>query len=150
MTRYPTQSHYLDTERTSLWTTHLSHAMLRSTDSTTALDGRTLFWDRVQLSFIMPCYRAYNSRWSMNKYKLFISLVPINSTIQQVVINGHFTYNNWYRQVKSQHRHIYTIMMCHLNQRHHATQSYYPDSDTEPNSPCPILIMLNSWLGNDK
>ena len=28
------------------------------------------------------------------------------------------------------------------------TQSHYPD--TEPNSPCSILIMPNTWLGSDK
>ena len=30
----------------------------------------------------------------------------------------------------------------------HPTQSHYPD--TEPTSPCPILIMLSAWLGSDK
>ena len=28
------------------------------------------------------------------------------------------------------------------------TQSHYPD--TEPTSPCPILIMLSAWLGSNK
>ena len=28
------------------------------------------------------------------------------------------------------------------------TQSHYPD--TEPTSPCPILLMLSNWLGSDK
>ena len=28
------------------------------------------------------------------------------------------------------------------------SQSHYPD--TEPTSPCPMLRMLNNWLGSDK
>ena len=39
-------------------------------------------------------------------------------------------------------------MVCRLNQCHHATRSYYPD--TEPTSPCPILTMPSAWLGSDK
>ena len=30
----------------------------------------------------------------------------------------------------------------------YSTQSHYPD--TEPTSPCPIWIMLSTWLGSDK
>ena len=42
----------------------------------------------------------------------------------------------------------YSIMVYHLNWCHHTTQSYYPD--TEPTSPCPILIVPSAWLGSDK
>ena len=42
---------------------------------------------------------------------------------------------------------IYTIMVCYLKQHHHATQSYYPD--TESTSLCPILIMPSARLGSD-
>ena len=73
--------------------------------------------------------------WKFTNYTLFI-FYSANSTIQHIVIKGCFTYNNRYRQVKSQH---IVMCMCCLYQRHHATQSYY--LDTEPTSPYPILIM---------
>ena len=80
------------------------------------------------------------------KYKLFISLAPIQSStagyqrslyIQQLKFTSEIT--------------TYTHIYCHsvhLNQCHHATQSHYPD--TEPTSHCLILIMPSAWLGSDK
>ena len=71
----------------------------------------------------------------------FVYFYSDNSTIQKLVIKGHFTYYSWFQQVESQHIHIYAIMVCGLNQRHHTTK---------PSSPCLIPIMLSIRLGSDK
>ena len=78
------------------------------------------------------------------KYTLFI-FYSANSTIHQLVIKDCFTYNNWYRQVKLQHIHIYTIMVCHLNQCHHATQSWH-----WANQSLPYPNNAKHLLGSDK
>ena len=69
-----------------------------------------------------------NSRQQQKEEKKIVYFYDANWTISTTGYQGHFTYSNWCRQVKSQHIHIYTIKyymctVCHPNQYHHTTQS---------------------------
>ena len=110
------------------WSSNLSLAL--QTNSTFRL-ALIAFWKRA-----LRIYTTTKVCCLKQRHKATQSYCP---DTEPTGINGHFTYNDWYRQVKWQHMHLYNIMVCCLNQRHHTTQSHYPD--TEPMSSYPILIM---------